>query len=494
MAEIEIKVSGAVARVVRKPEVITAGTVGLTAAFTFDAGWDGLSKTAVFSAGNVTRDVVGIGTGPVAVPHEVLAVPMRELLAGVYGVNADGTRATPTIWARVDQIRPGANPSGDEGTDPSLDVWAQIMAMVGDPAQLETEAKESLVAAVNELAARSGGTADPEDVKAIVEAYLAANPPVTEESDPTVPAWAKQPQKPIYTAAEVGALPADTVIPVVPSNVSAFENDAGYLTEHQDLSGKLDASELPTAINTALAQAKASGEFDGKDGEPGSDYILTDADKAEIAERAAEMVEVPGSTMQPLTFTGAVEATYDGSEAVSVEIPSVGSSAGNSGDTPVEILTFTTEEEVTALTLDIDSSFFDVLSKYKVLEFCARINKSTTQEYTAHGTLTATLTGRRSSDRSLLSQLKCLAGASCVPRTDLSYISYCDVSTFMPKGATTLMVMGTTHIHFQNQNPVTTATAFARYTPNDIIQLELTSSINMGVGSTFKLVAWGSLE
>jgi hypothetical protein len=28
---------------------------------------------------------------------------------------------------------------------------------------------------------------------------------ITEESDPTVPAWAKQPQKPTYTAAEVGA-------------------------------------------------------------------------------------------------------------------------------------------------------------------------------------------------------------------------------------------------------------------------------------------------
>ena len=43
-----------------------------------------------------------------------------------------------------------------------------------------------------------------------------------------------------------------------------------YLTEHQDISGKLDASALPTAINTALAQAKASGEFDGKDGKDGS--------------------------------------------------------------------------------------------------------------------------------------------------------------------------------------------------------------------------------
>lgn len=49
-----------------------------------------------------------------------------------------------------------------------------------------------------------------------------------------------------------------------------------YLTEHQDISGKLDASALPTAINTALAQAKASGEFDGKDGYTpvkGKDYF-----------------------------------------------------------------------------------------------------------------------------------------------------------------------------------------------------------------------------
>jgi hypothetical protein len=59
-------------------------------------------------------------------------------------------------------------------------------------------------------------------------------------------------------------------VPTVPTKVSAFENDKGYLTQHQDISGKLDASALPTAINTALAQAKASGQFDGKDGQDGS--------------------------------------------------------------------------------------------------------------------------------------------------------------------------------------------------------------------------------
>lgn len=79
----------------------------------------------------------------------------------------------------------------------------------------------------------------------------------------------------------------------VPTKVSQLENDKGFLTEHQDISGKLDASELPSAINTALAQAKASGEFDGKDGQDGYTPIngvdyYTDAEKAEFEAYLAE--------------------------------------------------------------------------------------------------------------------------------------------------------------------------------------------------------------
>lgn len=47
------------------------------------------------------------------------------------------------------------------------------------------------------------------------------------ESDPTVPAWAKAPSKPTYTAAEVGALPASTAIP---SKTSDLTNDSGFVT------------------------------------------------------------------------------------------------------------------------------------------------------------------------------------------------------------------------------------------------------------------------
>ena len=48
------------------------------------------------------------------------------------------------------------------------------------------------------------------------------------ETDPTVPAWAKAPSKPTYTASEVGALPNTTVIP---SNTSDLTNDSDFTTK-----------------------------------------------------------------------------------------------------------------------------------------------------------------------------------------------------------------------------------------------------------------------
>ena len=40
-----------------------------------------------------------------------------------------------------------------------------------------------------------------------------------------------------------------TEIPSVPTKVSQLQNDKGYLTEHQDISGKADKSELPTKVS-----------------------------------------------------------------------------------------------------------------------------------------------------------------------------------------------------------------------------------------------------
>lgn len=73
-----------------------------------------------------------------------------------------------------------------------------------------------------------------------------------EESDPTVPEWAKQPEKPSYTASEVGALPDTTKIP---SKTSDLQNDSGFLTEYQDLSGYALKSEVPKSASDVGADA-----------------------------------------------------------------------------------------------------------------------------------------------------------------------------------------------------------------------------------------------
>lgn len=79
------------------------------------------------------------------------------------------------------------------------------------------------------------------------------------ETDPTVPSWAKQATKPKYTASEVGALPDTTVIP---SKTSQLTNDSGYLTAHQDISGKLDkagdGSNVTTKFTTASSRVNLS--------------------------------------------------------------------------------------------------------------------------------------------------------------------------------------------------------------------------------------------
>ena len=53
------------------------------------------------------------------------------------------------------------------------------------------------------------------------------------------------------------------IIPTVPSNVSAFNNDAGYLTEHQDISGKADKNLSNVDNETFKAKVEASGFTSG---------------------------------------------------------------------------------------------------------------------------------------------------------------------------------------------------------------------------------------
>lgn len=113
---------------------------------------------------------------------------------------------------------------------------------------------------------------------------------VTEETDPTVSEWAKQPTKPSYTADEVGALPVGTKIPTKTSDLT---NDSGYLTQIPE----------EYVTETELVQ---------------KGYVIED--------------DIPEKLPSPgiLTFTGAVNDTYDGSANKTINIPTGGGEGGTS--------------------------------------------------------------------------------------------------------------------------------------------------------------------
>lgn len=196
------------------------------AKFAFDAEWEAYeNKTARFVYNNSYVDVVFTGNE--------CPVP---IISGTYffniGVYAGNLHTTTP--ARVPCKKSILCDTGAPA-DPPDDVYNQIMAKLN-----------------------SLGSAAPEAIAKAVADYLAAHP--IEETDPTVPEWAKAETKPTYTADEVGAISQD---------------------------------DLQTATNNALAQAKASGAFRGDKGDPGTpgaaghtpvkgtDY-WTAADKQEI--------------------------------------------------------------------------------------------------------------------------------------------------------------------------------------------------------------------
>lgn len=156
---IQIHCSRACAHLASPPELLTAGmSKAVTVRFVFSPDWDGLTKTAVFSNGKTTVDVLAANWDgdTVLVPHEVLAVPGRHARVGVYGADESGV-VLPTVWVTLGKVQPGADPSGDETADPALPVWAQLQRQIGDLSDLKTYSKDNLVSAINE-ARNSGGS------------------------------------------------------------------------------------------------------------------------------------------------------------------------------------------------------------------------------------------------------------------------------------------------------------------------------------------------
>lgn len=130
-----------------------------------------------------------------------------------------------------------------------------------------------------------------EQIEKSVKSYLEKNP--IEETDPTVPEWAKEEEKPTYTAEEVGALPDTTEIP---KNLSDLQDDAEHRTvtdtEKQSWNDKSDFS----------------GNYEDLQGKPTIPTVPT---------------KLPNPQSLTITYGGQTY-TYDGNEAVAITIETGG--------------------------------------------------------------------------------------------------------------------------------------------------------------------------
>lgn len=201
MPDINITVAHKVA--VSDTQSIVCDNSDYTVHWTLDEEWsayDTKTMRTIYMDGTYTDKVFG---------GDVTELPVCTVPGVVQiGLFAGDIRASRMAIMRA---LPSVRSAAGAPADPTPDVYDQLMELI-----------------------KGLGGADPEAIKTAVAEYLAAHP--IEETDPTVPAWAKAETKPTYSAEEVGAIAQ---------------------------------SDLQTATDAALAQAKASGEFDGATGPAG---------------------------------------------------------------------------------------------------------------------------------------------------------------------------------------------------------------------------------
>ena len=311
---------------------IVCGNSDYIAIFDFDAEWDPYdTKTARFVYAEHSGqyvDVVFTGTEcPVPVIQDVIGVTV--------GVFAGDLHTTTPAWFECDKsiLCGGGSPAA-----PPDDVYNQIMELI-----------------------HGLGTPDEKTIAAAVADYILAHP--IQESDPTVPDWAKEGTKPSYTAAEVGADPSGTAAARVSEHNTETTAHSDMRLLIQGLTDRLNAladsddttldqlSEIVAYIksNRDLISAVTTDKVSVSDI---VDNLTTNVATAPLSaaqgvalKALIDAITIPTALPNPnaLTFTGAVSGSYDGSAPVSVEIPS-GVSEVQSGFELIDSIDWSTED------------------------------------------------------------------------------------------------------------------------------------------------------
>lgn len=159
---------------VTEADILTSGMVNAKVKFEFSADWtSSLSKTAIFTAGDVTKAVLETywEDNVCSIPQECLETSGEILMVGVYGADNANKVAIPTVWATVGKIRKGYEGYEDVSTG-TLPIWAQVQSAA---AQAQAAAEEAQSKAENaQSAAESAATSSVSAANTAVSAATAA--------------------------------------------------------------------------------------------------------------------------------------------------------------------------------------------------------------------------------------------------------------------------------------------------------------------------------
>lgn len=164
---------------------------------------------------------------------------------------------------------------------------------------------------------------------------------------------------------KLGIVVSNSILPQMnglTGTLLGFVEDNTWLFKATNTATKDDVG---TAVNEALTAAKASGEFDGADGKSAYSYAVDGGYTGTEAEFAAKLAAEKLPNPYPLTFTGAVSGSYDGSSAKTIEIPSGGGGGETiiAEETVLASGTIATETEAHAFTAS--GITFGMLRNYK---------------------------------------------------------------------------------------------------------------------------------
>lgn len=133
MIEITINKADAVAS---QLETLVCGMVNVVEIhFTLSEHWDGLYKTAVFSNGQTTIDVLEsewLTPDTCVLPPEMVAIHGKKVSVGLRGqaTLGDEVGILPSTLCSLGTVKQGPAAQADSGTQPSLPVWGQLQEQV----------------------------------------------------------------------------------------------------------------------------------------------------------------------------------------------------------------------------------------------------------------------------------------------------------------------------------------------------------------------------